>query len=140
MTIEIYRKSQMKLDKDSFLANMNMIELDRKKILFRPSQAESTKGNDVVIGEERSLRLIKQKSPKDDQWQKNEGSKPQRCSNAIFDILMTKYKLGRSGIRGAKTGPSIIPNRAVRFPWVKLVLLQLGVHPANDLGLRRSKI
>jgi hypothetical protein len=56
--IEIYKKSQMKLDKDSFLANMNMIELDGK-ILVRPSQAESTKGKEIVIGEERPLRLIK---------------------------------------------------------------------------------
>jgi hypothetical protein len=56
--IEIYKKSQMKLDKDSFLANMNMIELDGK-ILVRPSQAESTKGKEIVIGEERPLRLLK---------------------------------------------------------------------------------
>jgi hypothetical protein len=54
--IEIYKKSQMKLDKDSFLANM--IELDGK-ILVRPSQAELTKGKEIVIGEERPLRLIK---------------------------------------------------------------------------------
>jgi hypothetical protein len=34
----------MKLDKDTFLMNMNMVELDEKKVLVRPSQAESTKG------------------------------------------------------------------------------------------------
>jgi hypothetical protein len=28
----------MKLDKDPFLVNMNMVELDGKKILVRPSQ------------------------------------------------------------------------------------------------------
>jgi hypothetical protein len=49
----------MKLDKDSFMANMNMIELDGKKVLVQLSQAESTKGKEVVIGEERSLRMIK---------------------------------------------------------------------------------
>jgi hypothetical protein len=27
----------MKLDKDPFPANMNMVELDRKKVLVRPS-------------------------------------------------------------------------------------------------------
>jgi hypothetical protein len=42
----------MKLNKDPFLANMNMVELDGKKILVRPSQTESTKGKEVVIGEE----------------------------------------------------------------------------------------
>jgi hypothetical protein len=57
----------MKLDNDPFLANMNKIELDGKKVLVRPSQAESTKGKEVIIGEERPLRLIKPKSPKDGQ-------------------------------------------------------------------------
>jgi hypothetical protein len=43
----------MKFDKDPFPTNMNMVELDGKKVLVRPSQAESTKGKEVVIGEER---------------------------------------------------------------------------------------
>jgi hypothetical protein len=42
----------MKLGKGPFLANMNMVELDGKD-LFRPSQAELTKGKEVIIGEER---------------------------------------------------------------------------------------
>jgi hypothetical protein len=92
----------MKLDNDPFLANMNKIELDGKKVLVRPSQAESTKGKEVIIGEEWPLRLIKPKSPKDGQWQKNEGSKPQWCPKATFEILMAKYKEGRAGIKGRK--------------------------------------
>jgi hypothetical protein len=63
----------MKLDKDSFLTNMNMVELDGKKVLVRPSQAESTKGKDVIIREERPPSMIKPKSLKAGQWQKNEG-------------------------------------------------------------------
>jgi hypothetical protein len=66
----------MKLDKDPFPANMNVVGLDGKKVLVLPSQAESTKGNEVVIGEERPPRMVKPKSLKDVQWQKNEGSKP----------------------------------------------------------------
>jgi hypothetical protein len=58
----------MKLDKDPFLTNMNMIKLDGKKVLIQPSQAESTKGKEVAIREERPLRMIKPKSPKDGQW------------------------------------------------------------------------
>jgi hypothetical protein len=58
----------MKLDKDPFSINMNMVELDGKKVLVRPSQAESTKGKEVVIADERLLRMIKPKSPKDGQW------------------------------------------------------------------------
>jgi hypothetical protein len=55
---------------------------------------------EVVIGEERPLRMIKPKSPKDDQWQKNEGGKPQRRLKATFDILLAKYKESKAGIRG----------------------------------------
>jgi hypothetical protein len=51
----------MKLNKDPFSSNMNMVELDGKKVLVRSSQAESTKGKGVVIGEERTLRMIKPK-------------------------------------------------------------------------------
>jgi hypothetical protein len=43
---------QMKLDKDPFPANMNMIELDGKKVIVWPSQAELTKGKEIVIREE----------------------------------------------------------------------------------------
>jgi hypothetical protein len=43
---------QIKLDKDSFLTNMNMVELDGKKVLVQPSQTELTKGKDVITGEE----------------------------------------------------------------------------------------
>ncbi len=42
----------MKLNKDPFLANKNLVELDGKKVLVRSSQAESTKGKEVIIGEE----------------------------------------------------------------------------------------
>jgi hypothetical protein len=81
---------------------MNMVELDGKKILVWPSQAESTMGKDVVIGEERPPRMIKPKSLKGGQWQKNEGGKPQQCPKTTFNILMAKYKEGRAGIRGHK--------------------------------------
>jgi hypothetical protein len=55
----------MKLDKDPFLVNMNMVELDGKKVLVRPSQTKSTKGKEVIIGEERPSRMIKPKGLKD---------------------------------------------------------------------------
>jgi hypothetical protein len=58
----------MKLDKDLFPANMHMVELDGKKVLVRPSQAESTKVKEVFIGEERVPWMIKLKSLKYGQW------------------------------------------------------------------------
>jgi hypothetical protein len=67
----------MKLKKDPFPVNMKMVELDGKKVLVHSSQAESTKGKEVVIGEEWPLRMIKPKSSKNGQWKKNGRNKPQ---------------------------------------------------------------
>jgi hypothetical protein len=64
---------QIKLDKGPFPGNMNMVELDGKKVLIQPSQAKLTKGKNVVIGDERPPRMIKPKGLKGGQWQKNEG-------------------------------------------------------------------
>jgi hypothetical protein len=56
----------MKLDKDLFLTNVNMVEFDRKKVPVRPSQIESTEDKEVIIGEEWEPKMIKPKSLKDD--------------------------------------------------------------------------
>jgi hypothetical protein len=106
----------MKLDKDPFLANMNMVELDGKKVLVQLFQVESTKGKELVIGEERPSRMIKPKSPKDGQWRNNEGSKLQKYPKVTFDILMAKYNEAGPASGGPKIRPSRIPNRTVRFP------------------------
>jgi hypothetical protein len=66
----------MKLDEDPLQVNMNMVKLEGKKVLVQPSQAESTKGKEVFIGEERQPRMIMPKNPKIGQWKKNERSKP----------------------------------------------------------------
>jgi hypothetical protein len=58
----------MKHDKDPFSVNMNMVELNGKKVLVQPFQSELTKGMNVVIGEERPPRMIKPKSLKGGQW------------------------------------------------------------------------
>jgi hypothetical protein len=55
---------QIKLDKDTSSTNMNMVELDGKKVMVQPSQAELTKGKEVVIGEQRPSRMIKPKKSK----------------------------------------------------------------------------
>jgi hypothetical protein len=66
--LKFTESQQMKLDKDSFPVNMNMVGLEGKKVLVRPSQAETTKEKEVVLGEERPPRMIKPKSLKDGQW------------------------------------------------------------------------
>jgi hypothetical protein len=99
----------MKLDKDPFLANMNTVELDGKKVLVQPSQDELTKGKEVIIGEERQPRMIWPKNLEIGQWKKNERSKPWSHSKVTFDILMAKYRDGKADFRGRE-------NRSIRFP------------------------
>jgi hypothetical protein len=112
--LKFIESPQMKLDKDPFPTNMNMVELEGKKVLVRPSQAETVKGKEVVIGEERPLRMIKPKSPNDGQWQNNEGG--QRHPKATFDILIASTRKAGPVSGGAKTRPSRMSNRTVWFP------------------------
>jgi hypothetical protein len=58
----------MKLDKHPFPANMNMVNINEKKVMFQLSQVKSTEGKEVIIGEEWPPRMVKSKSPKDSQW------------------------------------------------------------------------
>jgi hypothetical protein len=107
---------QMKVDKDSFPTNMRTVDLDEKKVLVQPSQFESTKGKEVLIGEEKQLRMISPKNPEIDQWNKNERSKPRSRPKVTFDVPMAKYRDGKAAIRGHK-------NWTIWFSWIRPVLL-----------------
>jgi hypothetical protein len=123
----------MKPDKDTFLTNMNTVELDGKKVLVWPSQSESTKGKEIVIGEERQLGMIRPKNPKIGRWKKNERNKSRSHPKATSNILMAKYKDGRAGTRVHK-------NWTIRFPWVKSVLLWQEPRSTNSLGHHHGEI
>jgi hypothetical protein len=98
----------LKLDEDPIQVNKNTIELKGKKVLVRPSQAGSTKGKKVIIGEVRQPRMIKPKNLKIGRW-KNERSKPRSRPKATFDIIMAKYRHGKADIRERK-------NQTIQFP------------------------
>ena len=51
----------MQIDQNPF--PVHMLELNNSKVLVRPSQAESTKGKNVVIGDERPEKKLTQKIP-----------------------------------------------------------------------------
>jgi hypothetical protein len=124
----------MKLDKDPFLANMNMIELEGKKVMVRLSQANSTKGKEVVIGEEMQPRMIKPKSLKATQWKKNERNKAQSHPKATFDILMAKYRDGKVGIREHEN--QTIQNPKSDHP---VSLDQTSTYAADSSSSKRSR-
>jgi hypothetical protein len=81
---------------------LNTIELDGKKVLIQPSQAESTKAKEVIIGEERQLRMIRPKNLEISRWKKNERSKPRSRPKVTFNILMAKYGDGKAGFKDRK--------------------------------------
>jgi hypothetical protein len=54
--LKLAESPQMKIDQDLFPVNMNMVELNGKKVLVQPSLTESTKGKEVIIGEKRRRR------------------------------------------------------------------------------------
>jgi hypothetical protein len=111
----------MKLDKDLFPANMNMVKLDGKKVLVRPSQVESTKGKEVIIGEERQSRMIGHKNLEIGRWKKNERSKPRSHPKVTFDIFRAKYKYGKDGFRGCKNWTTSFPASGQYFYDSKLI-------------------
>jgi hypothetical protein len=98
----------MKLGEDPLQVNMNTVELKGKKVLVQPSQAESTEGKKIVIGEERQLRMIRPKNPKIGRWKKNERSKPRSRPKVTFNILMAKYRDNKAEIR-------VREDRTIRF-------------------------
>ena len=51
----------MQVDQNPFLGHV--LELNNPKVLVRPSQAESTKGKNVVIGDERTEKKLTQRTP-----------------------------------------------------------------------------
>jgi hypothetical protein len=104
---------QMKLNKDLFPTNMNMIELKGKKVLVQPSQAEMTKGKEAITGEERPSRMIKPKSPKMASAKRMRGASPHTAQRSPSTSSLPSTKKVGLALGGVKTGPSGIPNRRV---------------------------
>ena len=119
-----FDEKKMQLDDNPFPTNM--VSFENKKVLIRPSQAESAKGKNVVVGENRLMppqddrevtkkleasgsggtqssrpKMIKPKSPEVDRWKVNEVKS--RAFNKVekpkvtFDKLLAKYQNGRAG-------------------------------------------
>jgi hypothetical protein len=89
----------MKLDNDPF--PVNMMNFEGKKVLVRLSQAESTKGKSVIIGDNNVRpKMIKPKSPEIGRWKvnedKNKAIKKHEKPKLTFDTLLAKYESGKA--------------------------------------------
>jgi hypothetical protein len=80
--------------------------------------------------------MIKPKSPKDGQCQKNEGRKPQRRPKDTFDILMAKNKEGRDDHLEFQTKESDFPESGQHH--YSRELIQQMISDSTTSNFRRS--
>jgi hypothetical protein len=81
-----------------------VVNLEGKKILVRSSQAETTKGKNVIIGEtrEKMRPTIKKLKP-------------------TFDEFSAKYKKGNAHTKNRQNRNSERSNQSFQFPHVRLI-------------------
>jgi hypothetical protein len=61
----------MRLDTDPFPANVNVIDFDGKKVLVHLEQADTTKGESVIVTDEPRVRMLKPRNPELGKWKVN---------------------------------------------------------------------
>ncbi|XP_039803911.1 uncharacterized protein LOC120668013 [Panicum virgatum] len=91
---------------------VHVLELNNPKVLVRPSQAESTKGKNVVIGDERPEKKLTQKIP---QGAKTLGGqdKKKKADNKSTGLTGHSGGLtGSTGLTGRGTGLTSAPNKS----------------------------
>ena len=96
--------SAMQIDQNPF--PVHTLELSNPKVLIRPHQAESTKGKNVVVGEERhEKRVLQSKTPRASTRTSTLGG--QRKENKTGSNLtgQTGASNGLTGPQGGLTGP-----------------------------------
>ena len=100
----------MQVDQNPF--PVHMLELKNPKVLVRPSQAESTKGKNVVIGDERPEKKLAQKIP---QGAKTLGGqdKKKKADNKSTGLTGHSGGLtGSTGLTGHGTGLTGVPSKS----------------------------
>jgi hypothetical protein len=80
----------MKLNTDPF--PVGMVELERKKILVRTDQAETTKGKSVVVSDDLHNRMIKPHNPEIGMWKENMQRKLAKRVKPMSAMLIEKYQ------------------------------------------------
>jgi hypothetical protein len=81
---------KMKLDTDQF--PIGMVELEKKKILVRIDQAETTKGKNVIVSDDLQNRMIKPHNPEVRVWKENMQRKLAKKVKPTSAMLIEKYQ------------------------------------------------
>ena len=94
----------MQVDQNLFPMHTHVLELKNPKVLIRPNQAESTKGKNVVIGEERPEKKMQQGETSRDASTLG-GQDKKKASNKSTGLTGSNSGLtDPTGLTGAKIG------------------------------------
>ena len=97
----------MKVDQNPFPAHTHVLELSNPKVLIRPNQAESTKGKNIIIGEERS-----EPSKSHQETPAKKVSEDSLKNSALGGQEQKKdARSTQTGLTSLKTGPSVISKK-----------------------------
>ena len=100
----------MQVDQNPF--PMHLLKLNNPKVLVRPSQAESTKGKNVVIGDERPEKKLTQKTPQGEKIL-GEQDKKKKADNKSTGLTGHSGSLtGSTGLTGHGTGLTDAPSKS----------------------------
>ena len=92
----------MQVDQNSF--PVHMLELNNPKVLVRPSQAKSTKGKNIVIGDRRPEKKLTMKTPEGAKTLGGQDKK-KKADNKSTDLTGHNDGLtGLTGLTGHGTG------------------------------------
>jgi hypothetical protein len=92
--------NKMKLDMDLFLMNVNMINFEEKTVLVCMSQANMTKGNNVIMSDEPRARMMKPKNLELDVWKVNEMKWSRPRIKPMSSMLLEKYTRQQQSVFG----------------------------------------
>jgi hypothetical protein len=81
----------MKLDTDPFPMNVNMINFEEKRVLVLTSQADMTKGRNVIVSDEPRVRMVKPKNQELDVWKINQREWSVLRIKPTSSMLLEKY-------------------------------------------------
>jgi hypothetical protein len=82
---------RMRLDGDPFPANVNLINFEEKKILVCTNQADSTRGQNVIVLDEPRARMLKPQNAELGVWTVNKERKRHSMVKPTSDLLLEKY-------------------------------------------------
>jgi hypothetical protein len=82
---------KMKLDTNPFPTNVNMINFEEKRVLVHTSQADTTRGKNVIVSDEPRFRMIKPRDPEPEKWKINQHGQSKHRVKPTSAMLLEKY-------------------------------------------------